>query len=400
MEKYKKAIEDDLEPSEEDIKNQLMLSTKVQVEYFEPSEEDIKNQMMLPTKVQVEYFEPSEEDIKNQVMLPTKLQVETQSFKDPITNWVSVEPSQNVPSWSKAVLPEEEIVKGPDWKPPTPPRVDISLIYFTQQFESETHTPTATSSTLPDKKMVLRANFAENEEICYYENGCVVRTTMGALQKAERNGGGGFERRWDGDKGDRGFRGGSRRDDNWVRNRFMSSSSDRNSGDFRSREQKDQRHQRRDRSRSPLRERRNDRNSRESRDHRREGDRDREFRRDRRDGRNRYSVEGRNSQGDRSRFRELPTAYNNHPTANRNPLRASPPPPAQVPFEGRNSQGDRSRFRELPTAYNNHPTANRNRNPLRTSPPPPAQVPFDDGVPKTYKEYKEWKGRQALLVLK
>ena len=358
MEKYKKAIEDDLEPSEEDIKNQLMLSTKVQVEYFEPSEEDIKNQMMLPTKVQVEYFEPSEEDIKNQVMLPTKLQVETQSFKDPITNWVSVEPSQNVPSWSKAVLPEEEIVKGPDWKPPTPPRVDISLIYFTQQFESETHTPTATSSTLPDKKMVLRANFAENEEICYYENGCVVRTTMGALQKAERNEGGGFERRWDGDKGDRGFRGGSRRDDNWVRNRSMSSSPGRDSGEFKSRDQKDQRQQRRGRSRSPVRDRRNDRNSRESRDQRREGDRDRDrdSRREGRDDRNRSSVEGRNSQGDRSQAREAPAGHNNHLAANRNPSRPSPAPPAQVPV--------------------------------------------GDGAPKTYKEYKEWKARQALLALK
>ena len=146
--------------------------------------------------------EPTEEDIKNQVMLPTKVQVESQSFKEPINNWVSVEPSKKVPSWSKAILPEEEIVRGPDWRPPTPPRVDISLVSFTQHFDSETLPSTSsTNSTVPDKKMVLRGNFAENEEICYYDSACVIRTTMGALRESERQGGGGDGRRREGGRG-------------------------------------------------------------------------------------------------------------------------------------------------------------------------------------------------------
>ena len=30
--------------------------------------------------------------------------------------------------WNKSLLPEEEVVRPPDWKPPTPPRVDIRLV--------------------------------------------------------------------------------------------------------------------------------------------------------------------------------------------------------------------------------------------------------------------------------
>ena len=59
--------------------------------------------------------EPTEEDIKNQVKLPTKEQIEREEFKEPITNWVSVEPSSSsVPwlSWSRAGLPEQERREG------------------------------------------------------------------------------------------------------------------------------------------------------------------------------------------------------------------------------------------------------------------------------------------------
>ena len=29
--------------------------------------------------------------------------------------------------WNKSLLPPEEIIRPPDWRPPTPPRVDLSL---------------------------------------------------------------------------------------------------------------------------------------------------------------------------------------------------------------------------------------------------------------------------------
>ena len=82
--------------------------------------------------------EPTEEDIKKQVKLPSKDQIESKRFKEPITNWVAVEPSRNkVPwlCWSREGLPEEE--RPADWRPPTPPRVDISLLSFIQEFKKE-----------------------------------------------------------------------------------------------------------------------------------------------------------------------------------------------------------------------------------------------------------------------
>ena len=315
--------------------------------------------------------EPTEEDIKNQVMLPTKEQVEGNSFKEPITNWVSVEPSKSVPSWSKAILPEEEIVRGPDWKPPTPPRVDISLVKFTRKFESET---LPNSAEVLDKKGILSGKFGENEEICFYDNACIIRTTMRAVRKAERNGDLGDDWRREAGRGgrgafrgERGGRGGSRRKNDMERNRSMSSSPGRdNNGDFRSRDQRDQRdkrhnrdhsdhHSRSGRSRSPNRDRRNERNSRdirESRDERKE---------DSRGARNRASIEGRQLQGDRS-----------HARVER---------------------------RDAAPAGNNHQLA-ANRNTSRPSQAQPAQPAVTDGAPKTYKEYKEWKARQALLGLK
>ena len=310
--------------------------------------------------------EPTEEDIKNQVLLPTKGQIENQSFKEPITNWVEVVPSKKVPSWSKAILPEEEIVKGPDWRPPTPPRVDISLISFTQHFQTETLPRTSTTTTtvpIPDKKMVLRGNFAENEEICYYDSACVIRTTMAALRKSERQGGGGDDRRREGGRGGRddGGGGGRRgRDDNKERYpRSMSSSPGQENGDFRSREQRHNRdhsdhHSRRGRSRSPGRDRRNDWNNR--RDER--GDRDRG-----REDRNRPSMDGRRPEGERSQARDerrqaAPPGHNYQLPPNRNPSRPPQAPPAQ-----------------------------------------PAVAPPSDEVPKTYREYKEWKARRAQLGL-
>jgi hypothetical protein len=47
--------------------------------------------------------------------------VRKNEFKEPLKNWMPVEDS-GVPSWKKEFLKEDE-----DWRPPTPPRVDLSL---------------------------------------------------------------------------------------------------------------------------------------------------------------------------------------------------------------------------------------------------------------------------------
>ena len=66
--------------------------------------------------------EPTEELITKQVMLPTKEMVDKQEFKEPITNWVAVDTPSDFANWSREGLPEEEVVRPPDWRPPTPPQ--------------------------------------------------------------------------------------------------------------------------------------------------------------------------------------------------------------------------------------------------------------------------------------
>ena len=63
--------------------------------------------------------EPTEVEIFNQERLPTRSQVENQRFKEPILKWVSVNPSDKVPSWSREILPEEEREADCDPPPPT-----------------------------------------------------------------------------------------------------------------------------------------------------------------------------------------------------------------------------------------------------------------------------------------
>ena len=65
--------------------------------------------------------EPTEEEITRQLRLPSKEMVETHQFKEPIMNWKPTEET-NIPGWKKELLPEEEIVRPADWRPPTPPR--------------------------------------------------------------------------------------------------------------------------------------------------------------------------------------------------------------------------------------------------------------------------------------
>ena len=128
--------------------------------------------------------EPTEEDIRCQVKLPSREQVQTKRFSEPIKKWVEVEPTDNpplLPGWNRDNLPEEE--HPADWKPPTPPRVDISLMKYKKCFENEN--AHASPALVPSRKTILKGNSAADEEVVICEDYCIVRTTVGALRRTD-----------------------------------------------------------------------------------------------------------------------------------------------------------------------------------------------------------------------
>jgi len=127
--------------------------------------------------------EPTEEDIRSQVKLPSRKQVQANNFSEPIKQWVEVTPADQVPwlSWNRDNLPEEEEVRPADWRCPTPPRTDISLIKYKERFEKE-NIPTGGSS-LASRETVVRGDAGPEEEVVICEDFCIVRTTVGALRR-------------------------------------------------------------------------------------------------------------------------------------------------------------------------------------------------------------------------
>lgn len=187
--------------------------------------------------------EPTEEEIRMQLKLPSKKNIENKEFKEPLTNWITVE-NTGIPGWNKELLPEEEIVRPPDWKPPTPPKVDISLQSYKEAFDKEESPKLPAISNIErDKEKILRGNFRGSDEFVLYNNSCIIRTTKRGIEeskedreKEERNfGGGGFsrgrggrgggrgDRRSLGSRGDR-FGGKENRDRSFKRERSISSS--------------------------------------------------------------------------------------------------------------------------------------------------------------------------------
>ena len=70
---------------------------------------------------------PSVEEVARQIRLPSRAQVEAGDWVDPAKRWVEVAPSAGW-GWARDLLPQEEVVRGPDWRPPTPPKPDRSLL--------------------------------------------------------------------------------------------------------------------------------------------------------------------------------------------------------------------------------------------------------------------------------
>jgi len=75
---------------------------------------------------------PTEEEVCKQIFLPKV----TPEFKEPIKVWEKTDNS-TVPGWNKDLLPEDEVVRPPDWRPPIPPKVDLSITPFIQRAKQE-----------------------------------------------------------------------------------------------------------------------------------------------------------------------------------------------------------------------------------------------------------------------
>ena len=71
-------------------------------------------------------------------------------FKEPIRQWEPVSGS-GIPSWRKALLLEEEEEKPADWRPPTPPKVDLSLQSAIKEFRDEKPKPPKINGIISDK---------------------------------------------------------------------------------------------------------------------------------------------------------------------------------------------------------------------------------------------------------
>ena len=137
--------------------------------------------------------EPTEELITKQVMLPTKEMVDKQEFKEPITKWVTVEEPSDFAKWSREGLPEEEVVRPPDWRPPTPPRVDISLLSYIDpsngpgEDEERRAKRKKAEKVYQNKEEVLNdRDLRDDKEIVVYDAACVIRTTKEALREQKR----------------------------------------------------------------------------------------------------------------------------------------------------------------------------------------------------------------------
>jgi len=130
--------------------------------------------------------EPTEEEIKMQLKLPTKETVDKNEFKEPLTNWQPVE-NTGIPGWRKELLPEEEVMRPPDWKPPTPPRVDISLQQYKDEFKEESPKLPKINEIVQDKERILREDLDDNDEVVLYNRECIIRTTKAGIRRSKRD---------------------------------------------------------------------------------------------------------------------------------------------------------------------------------------------------------------------
>ena len=151
-----------------------------------------------------EFAPPTDEEIKMQLKLPSEEAIQRNEFKEPLTNWEPVE-GTGIPGWIKELLPEEEIVRPPDWRPPTPPRVDIGLLQYVDEFKinEEPELPKNADIFISTEE-VLRKDLEDDDVVVLYNSTCIIRTIKAGIKKSKR------DREKEEAEDERRFRGGGR----------------------------------------------------------------------------------------------------------------------------------------------------------------------------------------------
>merc|ERR1712179_797104 len=102
-----------------------------------------------------------------------------------LANWQPVKDT-GIPGWDKELLPEEEIERPADWKPPTPPKVDKGLMQYVEEFkkDEEPELPKITDK-FSSKEEILRKDLADDDEVVLYNSEYMIRTTIAGIKKSK-----------------------------------------------------------------------------------------------------------------------------------------------------------------------------------------------------------------------
>ena len=73
------------------------------------------------------------------------------------------------------------------WEPPTPPKVDLSLLRYRQEFQkNETYKPPKVYDLKKGKEILQSGDFKGRHEGVFYSGGCVIRTTKKGVENSKR----------------------------------------------------------------------------------------------------------------------------------------------------------------------------------------------------------------------
>ena len=80
-----------------------------------------------------------------------------------------------------------QVVKEADWQPPTPPKVDISLLGYLSEFkQNETPKPPKIPEVINDKERVFKEEIRSSDEVVLYSGACIVRTTKEGIKQSKK----------------------------------------------------------------------------------------------------------------------------------------------------------------------------------------------------------------------
>jgi len=114
---------------------------------------------------------------------------EVADYRDPLRVWTPTDKSV-IPPWNKDLLPSETRPAALDKTPPTPPRIDLSLLACLENFDNEVPKPSAEIILEKDELIDLNAvqDLPDAEEVLVnYDNSSLIRTTPAAIRKASNS---------------------------------------------------------------------------------------------------------------------------------------------------------------------------------------------------------------------